>query len=280
MLKNKSHFSKSMGDEAGCAAKKGVVTSKNMGKVYFNSWSMDVKIEGENAVRHLDMTTNNHASQPGDTPPWPFAGSMAVDKDGKTEDPCAENKAAEKKACEGCNTKDEKCGNPKCKKAMSCQLVPYGGSGSPNCCPGMTGDHVIEASSFARTRNGRKLAGCEGYDLNQAPVCCVQGRNAYTGDHGAMSAMRGVMNSQCKVGPLALSGTPAAAIEARVTTYDQAAENGARSVRSVLTHCDEECIRKQIDTYHHGCGIKNDTKVKAVTYGDSVKWIQELIDCG
>src|SRR6266478_1026076 len=49
MLKNSSYFQKSMGDEAGCAPKKGVLTSKNMGKIYFNAWSMDVKIEGENA---------------------------------------------------------------------------------------------------------------------------------------------------------------------------------------------------------------------------------------
>ena len=56
MLKNKSYFKNSTGDEAGCAAKKGLVTSTNTGKVYFIAWSMDVKIEGENAVRHLDMT--------------------------------------------------------------------------------------------------------------------------------------------------------------------------------------------------------------------------------
>ena len=62
MLKNKSHFKKSMGNEAGSAAKKGVVTSVNRGKVYFAAWSMDVKIEGKNAVRHLDMTTHNHPS--------------------------------------------------------------------------------------------------------------------------------------------------------------------------------------------------------------------------
>ena len=36
-----------------------------MGKVYFNAWSMDVKVEGENVVRHLDMTTHNHGSGPG-----------------------------------------------------------------------------------------------------------------------------------------------------------------------------------------------------------------------
>src|SRR4030095_12736655 len=64
MLKNKSYFKKSTGDEAGSAPQKGVVTSKNMGKVYFTMWSMDVKIEGENVVRHLDMTTHNHGSMP------------------------------------------------------------------------------------------------------------------------------------------------------------------------------------------------------------------------
>src|SRR5689334_6444553 len=50
MLRDKSYFKKSMGDEAGRAPKKGVITSENMGKVYFNSWSMDVKVEGENVV--------------------------------------------------------------------------------------------------------------------------------------------------------------------------------------------------------------------------------------
>ncbi|SAK50766.1 DUF4150 domain-containing protein [Caballeronia ptereochthonis] len=62
MLKNKSYFKKSTGDEAGSAAKKGVVTSVNTGKAYFIVWSMDVKVEGENVVRHGDLTTHNHAS--------------------------------------------------------------------------------------------------------------------------------------------------------------------------------------------------------------------------
>jgi hypothetical protein len=77
MLKNKSYFKKSSGDEAGCAPKKGIITSKNMGKVFFNSWSMDVKVEGENVVRHLDLTTHNHASPPGQTPPFPETEGMA-----------------------------------------------------------------------------------------------------------------------------------------------------------------------------------------------------------
>lgn len=62
MLKNKSYYKTSTGDEAGSAAKKGMITSTNKGKAYFISWSTDVKFEGENVVRHLDQTTNNHAS--------------------------------------------------------------------------------------------------------------------------------------------------------------------------------------------------------------------------
>jgi hypothetical protein len=78
MLKNKSYFKQSYGDEAGCAAKKGVITSVNRGKVYFKSWSMDVKIEGENVIRHLDLSTHNHASEPGDTPTAPRIDGVAV----------------------------------------------------------------------------------------------------------------------------------------------------------------------------------------------------------
>ena len=77
MLKNKSCFKKSMGDEAGCAPKKGVMTSKNMGKVYFVAWSMDVKIEGENVVRNMDMTTHNHGSS-SNTGPMLYADRMAA----------------------------------------------------------------------------------------------------------------------------------------------------------------------------------------------------------
>ncbi|HQR42360.1 MAG TPA: DUF4150 domain-containing protein [Gemmatales bacterium] len=90
MLKNSSFFSTSTGDEAGSAPKKNVITSKIKGKCYFKAWSMDVKIEGKNVVRHLDMMTHNHASDPGATPPWPFMDSMAAGSD-----PCAKEKAEE-----------------------------------------------------------------------------------------------------------------------------------------------------------------------------------------
>ena len=56
---------------------KGVVTHKNTGKVFFTMWSMDVKVEGENVVRMMDLTTHNHGSMPGNTPPWPYTDAIA-----------------------------------------------------------------------------------------------------------------------------------------------------------------------------------------------------------
>ena len=75
-LKNKSDMKKTSGDEAGCAAKKGVITSKNTGKAYFNAWSPNVKFEGKPVVRMSDVTTNNHASPVGNSPPWPHIASI------------------------------------------------------------------------------------------------------------------------------------------------------------------------------------------------------------
>ena len=71
MIKDSSCFKSSMGDEAATKTLgMGVVSHQISGKCYFVAGSMDVQIEGESAVRHLDMTTHNHMSKaPGNTPP-------------------------------------------------------------------------------------------------------------------------------------------------------------------------------------------------------------------
>jgi hypothetical protein len=61
-IKNQSFLSKTSGTEAGCAAKKGIITSTNTGKEYFQSWSNNVKFDGEPVIRFTDLATNNHAS--------------------------------------------------------------------------------------------------------------------------------------------------------------------------------------------------------------------------
>lgn len=147
MLKNKSHFKKSYGDEAGRAPKKGIITSTNTGKVYFISWSMDVKFEGLNVVRHLDLTTHNHNPSPGNTATWPHTSKM---------------KAAFKPG-------------GKCAGMGHLRLQPYS-KACPNTASGaaQTGHHLIP---------GRCMRGKAGYSHSKAPVICVSRGNQHQGSH-------------------------------------------------------------------------------------------------
>ncbi len=60
-----SNFKMSTGDEAGSAG--GVVSSKIKGKAEFVSFSFDVKAEGKNVARALDLMLHNQKN----TPPFP-----------------------------------------------------------------------------------------------------------------------------------------------------------------------------------------------------------------
>ena len=75
--KNKSYYSKTTGTEAGCAPKKNIITSVNTGKEYAHAWSNDVKADGEPVSRFSDISSNDHASPVGGTPPFPKVGTPA-----------------------------------------------------------------------------------------------------------------------------------------------------------------------------------------------------------
>jgi hypothetical protein len=270
MLKNKSYFKSSTGDEAGCATKKGVVSSVNRGKVYFAAWSMDVKIEGENAVRHLDLTTHNHGSAP-QTPPWPFADSMNIVA-GETKDPCAKEKKAETKACakhKGKRTKE--CDDDKCQKAQACKLVPYGGPGSPNCCPGVTGHHLVEVHCFSPTGlRGHELEGLEGYDQNQAPTACAPGARD-TEQHGVMHAVQGAIEAVFAKKPIIQEwidpdGKPR--VNESRWRYKNARDAGVAAQKIANPQCSEACTKAQLDEYHKntiGCGENTPLRTDPVT---------------
>src|SRR5262245_6159792 len=170
MLKNKSYFKRSTGDEAGAAPKKGVVTSKNMGKVYFKAWSMDVKVEGENVVRHLDITTHNHASEGPNSPPMAHVDAMAA----SAKDACSQEISEGKAACAGKTTED--CGE-ECAKKQKCLLVPKG-QDKEICCKDQvktpagtvvekTGHHLVEDHWVAGVKGFPMAQGSGGY--NAAP---------------------------------------------------------------------------------------------------------------
>jgi hypothetical protein len=266
MLKNKSYFQRSSGDEAGCAAKKGVLTSVNMGKVYFTSWSMDVKIEGENVVRHLDLTTHNHASVPGNTPPWPFMDAMAV-----AQDPCATEKANEESACKNPPPKSStykkpdgttgvklRC-SPKCREAKACRLVAKENDKAQCCEPNNTGDHLIEVNCFT-PKGGREkkqtFPEFAGYDHEKAPTACARNPGALKGmknNHNAMQAWREEAKLECTMGQYRESRGPMKTGpngEEFNWTYAEASAAGAASHHKVNPHCSDVCTKAQLDNYH------------------------------
>ncbi|NJK31979.1 MAG: DUF4150 domain-containing protein [Deltaproteobacteria bacterium] len=72
-IRDKSYFASSpLGNEAATKSfGANVVTHQVTGKTYFGSWSMDVEVEGHGVLRQGDVTTSNHGSYPGGTPPFP-----------------------------------------------------------------------------------------------------------------------------------------------------------------------------------------------------------------
>lgn len=91
MLKDQSYYKSSpLGDEAATRSFGANLLSHSItGKTYFAAWSMDVKFEGENVDRHLDLTTSNHSSYPaGVAVPMPAMEKLALDRIAENKCPC------------------------------------------------------------------------------------------------------------------------------------------------------------------------------------------------
>jgi len=154
LLKNQSYLSKCTGDEAATQGlPKGVVTHALSGKVYFQAWSMDVKVEGKNVTRHFDITTHNHMSMPGDTPTWPYLDMLATDMDG----PCVADQKKEYEACK--DKKPHKAdGKDACDALDDPKPVP---PDFADCSPDLNQADIgllsnnVKLPSMARTDTGR-----------------------------------------------------------------------------------------------------------------------------
>ncbi|CCE23635.1 HNH/endonuclease VII fold toxin-2 domain-containing protein [Methylotuvimicrobium alcaliphilum] len=294
MLKNKSYFKKSTGDEAGSAAKKGVISSTNRGKVYFIKWSMNVKFEGENVDRHLDLTTDNHASpMANEAVPWIFSDRMAMGNIGE----CADEKNNVESKCGDLN-KPVKCptsgyelvearkknsGKSKaekqalerklggemqrdpCQKALRCFLSPY----EPNkCCPGQTPDHLIDVKSFVEAgqdrTTGKRKPGWDKYNDKDAPSMCVEGGAATCSTHGVLSTKRKAFVNQ-------MGGKGAE------TDLETLAIVGAVTASDTFKGCSVECLEAQLLDYHRKVQ-DNNAKVSMSQFGlgESAPWKQGI----
>ena len=259
MLKNKSYFKKSTGDEAGSAAKKGVVTSVNRGKVYFTSWSMDIKFEGENVVRHLDMTTHNHSSFPGNSPPWAYADSQA----GVAIKECEDEVVEAKTACAGKKTHAAQCKSKKCRKAKRCLLVTYnqgkrtGAKTRTGCCTGEQPHHLVEAHCFYEvglrgdhaSRVVKAPPGKRAYNDDDAPCVCADGPR-HAKEHGQYHAFQQKLEAAHNK-------------KRKAWSYKDARDTGVKAQKAVNPQCRKECTKAQLDAYHKDrCGLRENTRLR------------------
>lgn len=206
--KNVSYYKTSYGDEAGCAtpAKKGIITGTIKGKVYFTSWSMDVKAEGKNVVRHVDTTTHNHGSNPNEVVPWPYIDSMSIAPDSsckkdkkKIEQDCKKNsKNGKAEQCPGslsstvseqrggfkkgrtiqaANKATEDAEGSDCVKAMRCFLRPHSRDlkGKLGCCPGQSPHHIPPDKMVKHLPK---------HTYGSALCVCLEGASQHVGSHG------------------------------------------------------------------------------------------------
>ena len=300
MLKNKSYFKKSMGDEAGSAAKKGVITSTNRGKVYFISWSMDVKVEKSSVVRMGDQTTHNHMSVPGNSPPWLYTDGVdmpppdvadkckddfdTIDEVCKDDpDPCAavpfhksDGSLKDKRKMTVAEADTMRAGAKQndCLVAQRCKLQTYNPSG---CCPGQTPHHLVEKSSFKT--NGQPLGAAnrnaaKPYVSDKAPCICVEGNSQYRGSHAEMHTIQGWMNSGDTDQGGSLTDTSGNDHPDRTISYQDARDNAAVAVSTVFPEsaCSEDCIKAQLDHYHcDHCGVQPDDKI----HSEATGWTSE-----
>ena len=268
MLKDRSFFKKSTGDEAATKSLgMGVVTHQIQGKVYFVMWSFNVKVEGENVVRHLDIMTHNHNPPPGNTPPWPFMGAQAVTQ-AMDQEPgsCKDEINREREACGDLESDTAMCGDAECQKARKCMLVPYKRKKGKQagCCDKKTPHHLVEVHCFTESggrARKKRLQDFEKYDDEAAPCICVSGTR-YSGEHGDLHSVQGMwerkqMDSKGKRSQKGgLNGK---------WTYAKAKGGVILAIRATFpdSNCSAKCTNAQLDAYHRRIGIENKTPLRA-----------------
>jgi hypothetical protein len=278
ILKNKSYFKKSTGDEPATKSfGMNVMSHQIQGKVYFTAWSMDVKIEGENAVRHLDIATHNHASTPPGTPPWPHMDKMNMPPNLKS---CDEQKEDAESKCKGAppakGGKGLNCKKkPGCAKAQACILVPKDQDKKTCCAPNATGHHLVEVHVFTATggrAEGNNLSGFKKYDPEKAPTVCASS-SRFQGTHGIMHSIQGAIEAAFNAGGKVLKSWPGAGKLVKggggargpatsKWSYKDARETGVMAHSQAFPHCNPDCTRKQLDDYHNKAGAKDSTPVR------------------
>jgi len=238
--------------------------------VYFIKWSMDVKFEGENVDRHLDMTTDNHNSpNANEAVPWIYTDSAYL-KNIPAE--CHANFEKARTAC-----RDEQGPQPPdrcsqaCEEAQVCVLIKKSNDKSQCCAPNTTGHHLIEdqwvkenpnfpwyssdrGSPDPLTRVPSELPGRArsedpaDADIDDAPTVCANPSRTVGTAHRDLHDVQGVIVEQFQDdGPRAALGQPSNGFN-----YGQAKESVVMAHTAAFpdSNCSQNCIKHQLDAFY------------------------------
>jgi hypothetical protein len=241
MLKDKSTFKTSTGDEAATKTLgMGVVTHQIQGEASFVAWSMDVKFEGENVPRHMDLMGHNEGSDPPNTPPWAYFDSTAI----KNIKSCDKDRGKAKKAC-ATSIPPDSC-TKKCKKAQQCILAPKGQDKTYCCAPNRTGHHLIEDHWVSGNDNFPMAQGRSGY--NAAPTVCANQYRSLGTLHRLLHDIQGTfeesfMKNGARYVSNALNGgwNYGSGKEAALVAHSDACKG---------SKCARNCISAQLDAFY------------------------------
>ncbi len=237
-IKNKSFLTKTTGTEAGAAAKKGIVSSKNTGKEYFASWSNDVKFDGEPVIRMSDMATNNHGSAP-NVCPWPHLAKVNV-----VWDRCAQiftDLKVHKHGDNPCNTATE--------ESDHIMQNAYFTTGQKRLqISGQTGlPAVVYGSRYHYRRGWGENDNREGYRCGAAPAICLEKQNG----SGTAHDLKTTKQKQQAAAHIAGGKRSITFAEAKAESMDAMVESGVISKPSAEFDCISDLLDATFESQAH-----------------------------
>jgi hypothetical protein len=140
-----------------------------------------------------------------------------------------------------------------CLKARKCMLVPFNKTGAKTaatsgegCCPGQTGHHVIPGAVF----EGNPCYSSK--DHRNAPTICVEGTNNSHGSHGVAHRE---LDERIKEYKRANGGK---------ISYEDQRDLSVAAIRDAgASHCNENCLKKQLDEFYKDCNKGKDKNLNA-----------------
>jgi hypothetical protein len=254
-----------------------------------------VKIEGQNADRHLDAMLHNEQCSPANTPPMVYVDESAFGDDDNKD--CAKDKKAMEDACKdqdpcpgvlgitkskqlalfggdrkkAANAAEAEAKKNKCVEKSRCYLRPYiPGATKDGCCPGQTGHHIPPKACF-KGPTGRYMGN---YSSRSALVVCMEGMSQHFGSHGKnhaaiewLAKQKGIKEGQwcdakdynmmCAQTVEAQCGCKKECIAAQLN--EQSDHNGVKNIRHVSSHSSSGVTNEMKDDIGRIAGLPQTT---------------------